>query len=152
MINSSENGPTPSMVMVFARYFCLDVVHEEREVVIVGNPKFDHLFPIGRCPSLKIHPIVLAVSREFEMSLLHRSNELLLVVAGRINQVPEDFFLRPLIGCGPTSNRRIVNLPKHRGDGFYDLTQLLGDGFHFLAQSVGSKLSPHVNKSDVFRS
>jgi hypothetical protein len=75
-----------------------DRVHDVRKMEVHRPPLLDELGPRPFLVTLHADPRVLVVAREHEVVGELRADEALVVVRGRVDHVPHDFFPRPLAG------------------------------------------------------
>jgi len=65
-------------------------------MAIVGGPESNYVSPRALLIVLASHPVLLGVARQSEWILLLGANETLVIVRGRIHQVPQYLFGCPL--------------------------------------------------------
>lgn len=98
-----------------------------RQAPVVGQPEFHDLQPIATTVVLSTYPIVLLVSRERYTILVLQAYEALMVVRCGVDEVPEDFFLRPLFGAGRLSRGVLGDPSKERISMLQRVFQLFRD-------------------------
>src|SRR5262245_28782998 len=81
------------------------VTDEPGELNVVRSPKIDDLFPWPILVALRANPLVAVVARQVDAVDELQACESLVIVRRRIDQMTEDFLLRPLAwlraqGCG----------------------------------------------------
>src|SRR5580658_8725706 len=110
------------------------------EVAIVRSPQRDQQFPISALNSLHSHASALVVAREIERCLKNSSNESLVVVRGRIYEVPDDLLARPAARQYRLNTSPLTNFVKPRLCYLDQGQQLFTELSHFLLdgrRSVG---------------
>ena len=66
-----------------------------RQMKIVQSPKRQHLSPIGAVVTLKVHPLLLRIGREGKFGRALCPYEPLMIIGGRIDEMPQNLLLGP---------------------------------------------------------
>jgi len=76
------------------------MLHDVHQVPVVGQPEFHQIAPLAGGIILRAHPIVLLISGKHQAIFVLQTDETLMIVGRRIDEMPEDLFLRPGVLSG----------------------------------------------------
>lgn len=114
-------------------HFWVGLLDHVREVEVVQLEEFYQVRPVGGLVALCVDPMVLGVAWEEQVAalgLFHDSDELLLVVAGGVDEVAQDLDFGPLGRVGIRADLLRRELVKTQDCDSHDITQVLGDFTH----------------------
>ena len=77
-----------------------DVSDQYSNLAIVVIPQFNERFPFAGSIVSRCYPFILMVFGEYQFSAMLRTNEPLVIVAGRIDEMSNDLRKRPSIWLG----------------------------------------------------
>ena len=69
-------------------------------MAVISRPQRNDLGPRCLLIAVQAYPVVLVVSRQADLARELQANETLMVVGGGVDEMAEDFFLRPLARVG----------------------------------------------------
>ena len=91
------------------------LANEGGQLHVVHLPKSDNFRPWPILIALQTHPFIAIITRQVQHRSQLKADKSLMVVRSRINQMTENFFLRPFAGRRPNGRLRVSDVAQPIG-------------------------------------